>query len=39
MRKYFGETIAESKNNPKEPWRTLKSLSMPSRGGDNLKYH
>ena len=36
---YFEEKIAENKNNPKELWRTLKSLGMPSKGGDSLKYH
>ena len=34
---YFGENIAENKNNPKELWRTLKSLGMPSKGGRQSK--
>ena len=29
---YFEEKIAENRNNPKELWRTLKSLGMPSKG-------
>ena len=28
---YLEEKIAENKNNPKELWRTLKSLGMPSK--------
>ena len=28
---YFEEKIAENKNNPKELWRTLKSLGMLSK--------
>ena len=33
---YFEEKIAENKNNPKELWRTLKSLSMPSKRGETI---
>ena len=29
---YFEEKIAENKGNPKELWRTLRSLGMPSKG-------
>ena len=35
---YFEEKITENKNNPKELWRTLKSLGMAFKGGNNLKY-
>ena len=36
---YFEEKIAGNNNNiPKELWRNLKSLSMPSKVGGNLKY-
>ena len=34
---YFEEKIAENKNNPKELWRTLKSLGMPSKRGRQSK--
>ena len=34
---YFEEKIAENKNNPKQLWRTLKSLGMPSKGGRQSK--
>ena len=36
---YFEEKNVEDKNNSKELWQTLKSQGMPSKGGDNLKYH
>ena len=29
---FFEEKIAENRDNPKEFWRTLKSLGMPSKG-------
>ena len=34
---YFQGKIAENKNNPKELWRILKYLSMPSKGGRQSK--
>ena len=34
---YFEEKIADNKNNPKELWRTLKSLGMPSKVGRQSK--
>ena len=34
---HFAEKIAKNKNNPKEPWRTLKSLVVPSKGGKQSK--
>ena len=30
---------AENENSPKELWRTLKSIGMPSKRRGNLKYH
>ena len=34
---YFEEKIAENRNNPKELWRTLTSLDIPSIGGMQSK--
>ena len=34
---YFEEKIAENRNNPKELWRTLRFLGMPSKGGMQSK--
>ena len=33
----FEEKVAENKGNPKELWRTLESLGMPSKGGRQSK--